>query len=67
MTLDQPPVRLCCMKRHVGPQCADGRVMCCLCFEVVPVAELNVKDGVPEDVCKPCAEQERAEMERRNG
>lgn len=55
----QPPVRLCCMRRHDGPVCPDGKVMCCLCFGRFAVEELNVSDGTPEDVCVACAENER--------
>lgn len=58
-SMNEPPVRLCCGKRHLGPQCPDGKVMCCLCFERFEVAELNITaDGRPEDVCKQCAELE---------
>lgn len=57
---DEPPVRLCCGQRHYGPQCPDGKVMCCLCFERFEVSQLNIcEDGRPEDVCKPCALAER--------
>lgn len=55
------PVRLCCGQRHVGAQCPDGKVMCCLCFERFDVADLDVDpdDGKPWDACKDCAEKER--------
>ena len=53
------PVRLCCGQKHFGPQCPDGKVMCCLCFDRFEIADLNVTaDGNPEDVCKKCAEKE---------
>jgi hypothetical protein len=55
------PARLCCFQRHYGPQCPDGKVMCCLCFNRFDVSELHITgDGRPEDVCKACAS---AEME----
>lgn len=39
---------------------ADGRVMCCLCFEYCTREELNpLPGGGVEDVCKPCAANER--------
>lgn len=57
--LNQPPVRLCCFQRHRGSTCPDGLVMCCLCFNRFPVSELNVVDGLPEDVCRKCAEEEQ--------
>ncbi len=54
------PVRLCCGQRHNGPQCPDGKVMCCLCFDRFDLASLNVlADGTYEDVCKACAARER--------
>jgi hypothetical protein len=53
------PVRLCCGQRHFGPVCPDGMVMCCLCFERVPQAKLNVAaNGQKEDVCNECAKKE---------
>ena len=53
------PARLCCGKRHFGPVCPDGMVMCCLCFDRFEVSNLNVsEDGTPENVCKECAEME---------
>lgn len=62
----QAPVRLCCGQRHFGPICPDGKVMCCLCFVRVDQDELHVdpKSGIKEDVCKPCAAEEAAMMER---
>ena len=55
------PVRLCCGKRHLGPVCPDGKVMCCLCFERFDQGQLNVAaNGQKEDVCKKCAELEKA-------
>lgn len=54
------PVRLCCGQRHIGPICPDGKVACCLCFTRVKQENLNVRqDGVREDVCRKCAEEER--------
>ena len=52
------PVRACCGRRHWTVECPDGLVMCCLCFRRVQVDDLNVVGGHPEDVCKPCAEDE---------
>ena len=55
--MDGGPVRLCCGQRHSGARCPDGLVMCCLCFERVPVDRLHHDhDGTPVDVCRPCAE-----------
>lgn len=37
-----------------------GYCMCVLCFDGFPIEDLNItSDGVPEDVCKPCAESEK--------
>ena len=59
--LSTPPVRLCCLQRHYGPVCPDGKVMCCLCFGRFEVSELSVTvDGDRQDVCVPCAEAEAA-------
>lgn len=56
----QPPVRLCCGQRHLGPVCPDGWVMCCICFERKQPADLNATaNGQKEDVCKTCAEEEK--------
>lgn len=57
MTVD--PIKLCCfhrMSEHSGPQCPDGKVMCCLCFERFEVGDLatDPADGKKVDVCKPC-------------
>lgn len=42
------PVRLCCGQRHVGAECPDGLVMCCLCFERVPKEQLVIMEtGCP--------------------
>jgi hypothetical protein len=60
MILDEPPVRLCCLKRHNGTVCPDGKVMCCLCFDRFSKEELNIgPDGRPENVCRVCAEEEK--------
>ncbi len=54
------PVRICCGQRHVGPQCPDGKVMCCLCFSRFAVEDLHVLPTAErEDVCKPCAEADK--------
>ena len=62
----QPPVRLCCGQRHVGVQCPDGLVMCCLCFKRFPVEGLSVdpNDGKPWDVCIGCRQEEQARAAR---
>ncbi len=52
------PVRPCCGQRHTGVQCPDGLIMCCLCFDRVSVDQLSLVDGMPENVCRPCAERE---------
>lgn len=52
----KPPIRVCCGQRHCGPQCPDGKVVCCICFERVTMAQLNrTSDGQVEDVCQQCA------------
>jgi len=54
------PVRLCCGQRHFGVVCPDGKVMCCLCFGRFTPDELSeTVDGDKQDVCVPCAENER--------
>lgn len=54
-------VRLCCGKRHFGPMCLDGMVMCCICFGRFGTDQLSKnEDGQLEDVCKECAGRERA-------
>lgn len=50
------PVRACCGQRHFGPQCPDGLVMCCLCFDRYPVAALATDDGFAINVCMACHE-----------
>jgi hypothetical protein len=50
--------RICCGEEHMGVQCPDGLVMCCLCFERFPVSELHEIRGGRGDVCKGCAEKE---------
>lgn len=57
------PVKLCCGKRHFGPMCPDGKVLCCMCWCKFDVADLNVtEDGKPEDVCRGCAENEKRRL-----
>lgn len=55
----QAPVRPCCMKRHFGPICPDGLVMCCLCFDRYPVSQLSREGDDIVDVCIGCADAER--------
>jgi len=60
------PVRICCGQRHFDAVCPDGKVMCCLCFSRFGLAGLaDADDGRKQDVCKTCAAEEAAEMERR--
>lgn len=55
------PYRLCCGKQHLGVECPDGKVLCCMCFERVEQSELNVlPDGTKENCCKRCAAKEKA-------
>jgi hypothetical protein len=70
MSLDEPPVRLCCMQRHWGPVCPDGVVMCCMCFDRFAIEQLAVDvDGQRVDVCWPCWEhdQERLRQKETDG
>lgn len=59
--MTEAPVRVCCMQRHWGVQCPDGKVMCCMCFERFAIEDLSVDpdDGKRWDVCLACAEAER--------
>lgn len=51
------PVRLCCMERHWTVACADGLVMCELCYERFPQDELWVDVmGQKWDTCQTCGE-----------
>jgi len=62
------PVRICCYKRHRGPICPDGLVMCCICFNRVAkeqLALLEEGDGsttesapIYVDMCKTCKKRE---------
>lgn len=58
MTLPEPPVRLCCMTRHYGVECPDGKFMCCLCFHRFDVDDAAVQDGDRVDVCQSCSDLE---------
>jgi hypothetical protein len=52
------PFRLCCGKQHHGSVCPDGKVMCCMCFDVVPQDKLHkLPNGKLEDVCQECADK----------
>lgn len=66
MSLRESPVRLCCGQRHWGPQCPDGKVMCCMCFDRFEVEGLSVdpEDGITIDVCLACAANEAPAMEK---
>lgn len=52
------PVRLCCLQRHWGAVCPDGKVMCQLCYRRYDIKDLTEDDGVPIDVCRRCSAQE---------
>lgn len=59
------PVRLCCGQAHLGVQCPDGKVMCCMCFERFDLADLNTTPtGQKEDCCKRCGDEERTAIEQ---
>ena len=54
----QIPVRLCCSQRHYGSVCADGLVMCCVCYGRYDKDELHVDGaGVTWDMCQGCGSQ----------
>lgn len=58
------PVRSCCMERHYGAVCPDGKVMCCVCFNRFDQEDLHrLVDGSREDVCCDCAVPEPSEGE----
>lgn len=64
--MNVPDVRLCCGKRHQGTACPDGQVMCCMCFERVPVESLGVDtDGSPVDACRDCLREEEQQYHQR--
>jgi len=45
----------------------EGTVMCCLCFEAIPVDQLWVdNDGYKWDVCVPCKTMDDEAVRRRN-
>jgi hypothetical protein len=58
---DFVPYRACCGQQHLGVQCPDGKVMCCICFKRFDVADLSVDptDGKTWDVCKGCDAEDR--------
>lgn len=65
--LDKPPIRLCCMERHWGAVCPDGKVMCCICFDRFDQDQLFVDaDGQKWDICLADGEREREHV-RLNG
>lgn len=55
MILQEAPVRLCCGQRHWTAECADGLVMCALCFDRVSKTNL-MHDGFGRlwDCCQEC-------------
>jgi len=55
------PVCLFCGTPHTGlPVCANGKVVCCMCWEFTDISDLNVcADGRKEDVCRTCARAEQ--------
>ena len=65
------PFRLCCGQQHWGPQCPDGLVMCCMCFDRFPLGELYLDpvDGKMVDVCQDCHDKDEAafRVKRRSG
>jgi hypothetical protein len=68
MDEDFVPTRLCCMQKHWGPICPDGKVMCDLCFGRFDQDELMVDDeGVKWNICQKCHEEEKKVMERLHG
>lgn len=59
MSLEEPPVRVCCSQRHGSVACPDGLVVCCLCFQRFSMSELaTTHDGRKTDVCLSCMEKE---------
>jgi hypothetical protein len=63
------PTRLCCGQKHLGPQCPDGKVMCCMCFERKELSELSTDEesGKKCDVCADCEAKEKAFIAKRDG
>lgn len=59
--MDTTPYRLCCGQQHWSVTCPDGLVMCCICFERVPSADVWEDDeGTRWDMCRECGrEQDR--------
>ena len=45
------PVRVCCGQRHSDIQCPDGLVMCCICFDRVPIDHLMMEGNSRIDIC----------------
>ena len=64
-SLDEAPIRLCCMQRHWEAQCPDGKVMCCLCFERFDLDQLALdEDGSVTDICQACSDYEQAQLKK---
>lgn len=60
------PFRLCCGQQHIGVQCPDGKVMCCLCFDRFSYSDLSVnEDGDKTDVCLECRNWEQERLNKR--
>lgn len=64
-TLPLAPIRVCCGQRHPGngPICPDGKVMCQLCFGRFRLRDLHPcpdEEGMWEDVCQSCWEDDQA-------
>lgn len=57
----EPPVRLCCGKRHFGVVCPDGSVQCCVCLERFALDELSQVEDDFVNVCIACKAREDAE------
>lgn len=62
----EPPVRLCCWERHIGVQCPDGLVMCCLCFSRFSIDDLAVEDGTTTNVCQKCHDEDLKQQNQHN-
>lgn len=62
------PARLCCGKRHFGPECHDGTFMCVVCFRKVPTsAAWTDLHGAKWDACQECGPRIRTGDESLTG
>ena len=63
--INQAPIRLCCMQRHYGVVCPDGKVMCELCYDRFDQADLWMdEDGSRWDVCAECHAHDEERVRR---